>query len=181
MGIPIGGDKRNRRRRRSYADYKKATARRTPPRSDPFRIVFYLVLIGVAFWVYRNADSLRAQYFEGIDLPGVSDRPFVSVPGAATGNPRRHACGKFPGATRYRGGGRLRERSVSARHRSVSASQLTLSQCRRVPHRSSADVDIRGRDTVRRHARSNPASRNGRRKRCHPREPQSPSRVRHPW
>lgn len=86
MGIPIGGDKRSRRRRRSYADYK-ATTRRTPPRSDPFRVVFYLILIAGAFWVYRNADDLRRQYIESIELPSVADQPFASVPGEPTGTP----------------------------------------------------------------------------------------------
>ncbi|HEC21502.1 MAG TPA: tetratricopeptide repeat protein [Chloroflexi bacterium] len=62
MGIPIG-DKRRRRRRRSYADYKPRS-RRQGPRDDPFRIVFYLVLIAGALWVYFNPDVVRG-WIEG--------------------------------------------------------------------------------------------------------------------
>lgn len=57
MGIPIGG---GRKRRRSYADYRPPS-RHPRPRSDPFRVVFYLVLIGVVLWVYLNQESVKRQ------------------------------------------------------------------------------------------------------------------------
>ncbi len=56
MGIPIKG---GGRRRRSYADYRPPS-RRTPPRSDPSRILIYLVLIAAALWVYLNQQTVRA-------------------------------------------------------------------------------------------------------------------------
>lgn len=65
MGIPIGGGGR-RGRRRSYADYRPSN-RRQRPRSDPFRVVFYLVLIAGGIWVYLNPDVLRGQ-FESLSL-----------------------------------------------------------------------------------------------------------------
>lgn len=57
MGIKLKN--KRRRRRRSYADYKPRI-QKPHPRSDPFRVVFYLVAIGVAFWVYFNQDTVRA-------------------------------------------------------------------------------------------------------------------------
>ncbi len=63
MGIPLR-DKRRRGRRRSYADYRPPN-RESGPRNDPFRIIFYLVLIAGGIWVYFNRDMVRAEIFEG--------------------------------------------------------------------------------------------------------------------
>lgn len=49
---------RGTRNRRSYADYKPAS-RKQGPRNDPFRIIFYLVLIAGAVWVYLNSNMIR--------------------------------------------------------------------------------------------------------------------------
>ncbi len=65
MGIPLGGGRR--KRRRSYADYKPPK-RRQAPSDDPFRIIFYLVLIIGVGWVYLNRDMVRDRIsgqFEG--------------------------------------------------------------------------------------------------------------------
>jgi len=51
---------RGTRNRRSYADYKPAS-RRQGSRNDPFRIIFYLVVIAGAGWALLNADALRAK------------------------------------------------------------------------------------------------------------------------
>lgn len=56
MGIPIGGGRR-KRRRRSYADYKPPSRNRKP-KDDPFRIFFYLILIGAGVWFYFNQDPV---------------------------------------------------------------------------------------------------------------------------
>ena len=61
MGIPIGGG-RKRRRRRSYADYKPPSRRDDRPRSDPFRVFFYVVVIGALLWVYRNQDRVKSEF-----------------------------------------------------------------------------------------------------------------------
>ncbi|MBN1313109.1 MAG: tetratricopeptide repeat protein [Anaerolineae bacterium] len=55
MGIPIG---KGRRGRRSYADYKPPK-RKKGPGNDPFRIVFYLLVIAVGIWVYRNPEQVK--------------------------------------------------------------------------------------------------------------------------
>jgi tetratricopeptide (TPR) repeat protein len=55
MGISLGG---GRRGRRSYADYNR-DRRRSGPRSDPFRVVIYLVLIGAGVWAYFNQETVR--------------------------------------------------------------------------------------------------------------------------
>jgi hypothetical protein len=54
VGISLGG---GRRGRRSYADYNRN--RRPGPRSDPFRVVIYLVLIGAGVWAYFNQETIR--------------------------------------------------------------------------------------------------------------------------
>lgn len=46
---------RNRRRRRSYADYRPRQKNQGPG-NDPLRIILYLVLIGAGIWVYLNPD-----------------------------------------------------------------------------------------------------------------------------
>ena len=56
MGIPL---RKGRRRRRSYADYRPPRYRQGP-RNDPFRILFYLLLIAGAIWVYFNREAVRA-------------------------------------------------------------------------------------------------------------------------
>jgi tetratricopeptide (TPR) repeat protein len=55
LGIPLRG---GRGKRRSYADYK-APARVAGPRTDPFRVVFYLIIIAGAVWVYLNRETVR--------------------------------------------------------------------------------------------------------------------------
>ncbi|HOA24978.1 MAG TPA: tetratricopeptide repeat protein [Aggregatilineales bacterium] len=57
-------ERRRRSRRRSYADWKPP-GRNNGPRNDPFRIVFYLVLIAAGIWVYFNQDMVRAELFGG--------------------------------------------------------------------------------------------------------------------
>lgn len=53
---------RNRRRRRSYADYRPRQ-RNQGPGNDPLRIILYLILIAGGIWVYLNpeltTDSVR--------------------------------------------------------------------------------------------------------------------------
>lgn len=73
MGIPI--KKGRGRRRRSYADYRPL-GRRQGPRNDPFRIIFYLLLIAGAIWVYFNQDTVRAQLLgEPAQTAAVSGSP----------------------------------------------------------------------------------------------------------
>lgn len=64
MGISLGGGRR--RRRRSYADYKPPK-RDTRPRSDPFRVIFYLVLIGAGVWLYLRRDQVRAELLSQVE------------------------------------------------------------------------------------------------------------------
>ena len=75
MGIPIHG---KGRRRRSYADYQPPR-RHQGPRSDPFRIVFYILLIGAALWVYLNPDVVRnvfaAQFPKGSPVASTIGQP----------------------------------------------------------------------------------------------------------
>ncbi len=61
MGIPL-----KRGRRRSYADYKPAS-RKKGPRNDPFRILFYLLLIGAFVWVYFNQDFVLSQFASRVE------------------------------------------------------------------------------------------------------------------
>ena len=69
MGISLR-DKRRRGRRRSYADYRPPN-REGGPRNDPFRVIFYLVLIAGGIWVYFNRDMVQAEIFEGSET-GIS-------------------------------------------------------------------------------------------------------------
>lgn len=57
-------ERRRKKGRRSYADWKPP-GRNNGPRNDPFRIVFYLVLIAGGIWVYFNQDLVRAELFGG--------------------------------------------------------------------------------------------------------------------
>jgi tetratricopeptide (TPR) repeat protein len=50
-------DRRRRTRRRSYASYRPPDPNRGP-RNDPFRIIFYLVVIGAGIWAYRNLGTV---------------------------------------------------------------------------------------------------------------------------
>ncbi len=50
-------DRRHRTRRRSYASYRPPDPNHGP-RNDPFRIIFYLVVIGFGIWAYRNLDTV---------------------------------------------------------------------------------------------------------------------------
>lgn len=68
MGIPIRG---GRRKRRSYADYRPSK-RRQGPRSDPFRVVLYLIGIGVALWMTLNPEIVRGFLIEEAHETGVS-------------------------------------------------------------------------------------------------------------
>ncbi len=61
MGISLKNQRR-RSRRRSYASYQPPSRPRGA-RNDPFRIVFYLVAIGVGIWVYLNQDTVREELF----------------------------------------------------------------------------------------------------------------------
>ncbi|MBN1119636.1 MAG: tetratricopeptide repeat protein [Anaerolineae bacterium] len=56
MGISLK-DRRRRTRRRSYASYRPPDPNRGP-RNDPFRIIFYLAVIGFGIWAYRNLDTV---------------------------------------------------------------------------------------------------------------------------
>jgi tetratricopeptide (TPR) repeat protein len=58
LGISLR-NKRKRQRRRSYADYTPVV-QKPRPRSDPFRIIFYLVAIGALLWGYLNQERVRA-------------------------------------------------------------------------------------------------------------------------
>jgi tetratricopeptide (TPR) repeat protein len=78
LSIKLGGP----RRRRSYADYR-SPSRRQGPRNDPFRIVFYLVVIAGALWVYRNASSIRKDL-----LLTVPNNPVVQTGPTATASPQ---------------------------------------------------------------------------------------------
>lgn len=62
MGIPL---RRGRRKRRSYADYRPPR-RHQGPRNDPFRILFYLLVIAGALWVYFHQEEARAYLFAGL-------------------------------------------------------------------------------------------------------------------
>jgi tetratricopeptide (TPR) repeat protein len=64
-------ERRRRSKRRSYANWKPPG--NNGPRNDPFRIVFYLVAIGVCVWVYFNVDLVRAELF-GDDADGREGR-----------------------------------------------------------------------------------------------------------
>jgi tetratricopeptide (TPR) repeat protein len=79
LGIPIGN--KRRKRRRSYADYKPSK-RRSRPRDDPFRIAFYLVLIGGCLWIYFNQDTVRG--WLGDVVP--EQQQTAQVPRAAAGD-----------------------------------------------------------------------------------------------
>lgn len=80
MSIPIG---RGRRPRRSYADYKPPN-RKTGPRSDPFRIVFYLVAIAAVVWVWRNPrqvmDLVGSQIPQNINAPAIAGGATTPTP-----------------------------------------------------------------------------------------------------
>lgn len=80
MSIPIG---RGRRPRRSYADYKPPS-RKTGPRNDPFRVVFYLIAIGAVVWVWRNpaqvTDLVASQIPQNVDIPAVPSGPTTPTP-----------------------------------------------------------------------------------------------------
>lgn len=73
MGIPIGGGRRRGRRRRSYADYKPPS-RNQGPKDDPFRVVFYLILIGAALWVYFNQETVKAEFLDRIGEVSFGER-----------------------------------------------------------------------------------------------------------
>jgi tetratricopeptide (TPR) repeat protein len=84
LGIPIGG---GRKRRRSYADYKPPSSRQ-PPRSDPFRVVFYLILIAGAAWVYLNPDTVRGL----LATQAAEVVPIVGPTPTASADPTNHAA-----------------------------------------------------------------------------------------
>ncbi len=83
MGISL--KHRRRRGRRSYADYRPPS-RNPGPRDDPFRIVFYLVVIGAGVWAYFNQPTVSGWLYGGqpvtvqtaTDLPSVT--PITSTP-----------------------------------------------------------------------------------------------------
>lgn len=77
MGISLKNQRR-RSRRRSYASYQPPSQPRGA-RNDPFRIVFYLVAIGVGIWVYLNQDMVREEIFGG----GEGREPRLSAAGDA--------------------------------------------------------------------------------------------------
>jgi tetratricopeptide (TPR) repeat protein len=87
LSIKLGGT----RHRRSYADYK-SPSRKQPPRSDPFRIVFYLLVIGGALWVYRNAPAIRKELFSQ-----VANSPQIQTGPAATASPQPDQFAKLAG------------------------------------------------------------------------------------
>jgi tetratricopeptide (TPR) repeat protein len=65
LGIPL---RNKRKRRRSYADYRPPV-RKPRPRSDVFRIIFYLAAIAAALWGYLNQDMVSALLLgEEVDL-----------------------------------------------------------------------------------------------------------------
>lgn len=74
MGIKLGGP----RRRRSYADYKPPS-RKQRPRSDPFRVIFYLAVIAGAVWVYLNASAIRSEVLTNLLPSLVASRPVAST------------------------------------------------------------------------------------------------------
>ena len=58
MSIPLRNTRR--KRRRSYADYPPKRRKPSGPRSDPFRVILYLVLIAGCVWVYFNQETARS-------------------------------------------------------------------------------------------------------------------------
>lgn len=86
MGISLK-DHRRKRRRGSYADYRPPR-RSSGPGNDPFRIVFYLVMIAAGLWIYFNQQTARAALTALVNDESVSSlaelmqgRPAESLPG----------------------------------------------------------------------------------------------------
>ncbi len=73
MGIPL---RRGRRKRRSYADYRPPRHHQGP-RNDPFRIIFYLLLIAGALWVYFHREEVRA--YLSIQAPQQAEHAVAST------------------------------------------------------------------------------------------------------
>lgn len=77
-------DRRRKFRRRSYAKYKPPRGNNGGPRNDPFRILFYLILIGGGIWVYLHQDQVRAQLFAPAGGEEVAQGSADGTPGTAT-------------------------------------------------------------------------------------------------
>lgn len=93
MGIPIGGGRG--RRRRSYADYRP-TRRATGPRSDPFRVALYLLLIAGVVGVLLNPAMVLALF-----QPQPGEAPAAGLPENSQGSEAVAATQgtSIPGAT----------------------------------------------------------------------------------
>lgn len=110
MGIPIGGGRN--RRRRSYADYRPSP-RRSGPRSDPFRILLYLLVIGAAVWLILNPDFIKQQLAGAISSvsPEAGEEAAASILATSTPTPdpasyaglaqQAYAAGNYDEAIEY--------------------------------------------------------------------------------
>lgn len=66
-------NQRRKFRRRSYAKYKPPKGNNGGPRNDPFRILFYLILIAGGVWIYLHQDEVRAELFAPLDGTEVAE------------------------------------------------------------------------------------------------------------
>jgi tetratricopeptide (TPR) repeat protein len=114
VGLQIGG---GRRKRRSYADYR-APVRGPIRRSDPFRVVFYLVVIAAGVWIITHPEIVTNRIQTEIE----ENAPEISL--GPTSTPTQQI--DFAAEAKLAEGAGLLEDAIAAYHEAGAASPNTV-------------------------------------------------------